>query len=244
MRSSTRDSSRADNFFLENSVLFERVKTDQLQVPISASDWASTNVRRVSVNNLGFGGSNAHAVLEEAPRGSHLSENTVMCNGDHSEAETQNVLQLNQTIDAVSRLYVLTANDKSAVQSQINALKSYLKERNGKSTDKLMLDLAFTLGQRRSFLKWKTAFVASTADALIAQLESGEKIPNRAARQPKLGFVFTGQGANWHAMGRELLYSHPVFLSTIAAADKHLVRLGARWSLVGPYPFICIFGQS
>lgn len=47
--------------------------TNQRQVPVTPLDWANSGPRRVSVNNLGFGGTNAHAVLEEAPaRGTML----------------------------------------------------------------------------------------------------------------------------------------------------------------------------
>lgn len=51
-----------------------------------------------------------------------------------------------------------------------------------------------------------------------------------------LGFVFTGQGAQWHAMGRELYHRHhggyPVYKAALERADRCLRRLGAAWSLV------------
>ena len=47
--------------------MYEYAATNQLQVPVTPLEWASSGPRRVSVSNLGFGGTNAHAILEEAP---------------------------------------------------------------------------------------------------------------------------------------------------------------------------------
>lgn len=222
-------------------MIIQRVRANWLQVPRSALEWTSSGVRRASVNNLGFGGSNAHVVLEEAPRPCARSDNRSSLNGFHSANTNGISLDNEQPVaqeadnakTAVYRLFVLTAKDKEAVKAQMRNLKSYLATRSGKLTDQWIFDLAFTLGQRRSLLTWRTALVASTADALITQLGSVEAVPTRAAKQPKVGFVFTGQGANWHAMGQGLLQTYPIFSSTIAAADRQLARLGAQWSLIG-----------
>ena len=55
----------------------------------------------------------------------------------------------------------------------------------------------------------------------------------RAAPQDsRLAFIFTGQGAQWHAMGRELIDRYEIFGSTLRAADHHLKNLGASWSVI------------
>jgi acyl transferase domain-containing protein len=55
----------------------------------------------------------------------------------------------------------------------------------------------------------------------------------RAVRQPKLSFIFTGQGAQWAGMGQELMQAYPIFASNMRQADKYLRSIGASWSLLG-----------
>lgn len=208
-----------------------------MKVPTSALEWASTGVRRVSVNNLGFGGTNAHAILEEASGCSDRFKSIALSNGNHYQSENGVPIASDDSGAAVYLLFVLTANDETSVKSQMHALKTYLEKRRVEPTTDLMRNLAFTLGQRRSLLPWKIALPALTAEDLIGELKSREQVPTRTTKVPKLGFVFTGQGANWQGMGRELFQTHAVFSSAIAAADRHLVTLGASWSLIGSCSF-------
>ena len=204
-----------------------------MKVPTLAFEWASTCVRRASVNNLGFGGSNAHAILEEASDSSDRSKTIAMSNGTHRQNEDWISSAPDDPDAADYLLFVLSANDETTVKSQMHALHTYLEKRRLGPTTDLMPNLAFTLGQRRSLLPWKIALPALTAEDLIGELKSREHVPTRNTKAPKLGFVFTGQGANWQGMGRELFLTHRVFSSAIGAADRHLITLGASWSLIG-----------
>lgn len=68
---------------------------------------------------------------------------------------------------------------------------------------------------------------------LAIALNSPNVVPKRIpAKSPKLAFIFTGQGAQWYGMGRELLESHAVFASTIERADSHLLSIGADFSIL------------
>ena len=51
----------------------------------------------------------------------------------------------------------------------------------------------------------------------------------------RLGFVFNGQGAQWHAMGRELIATYPMFTESLRKADIILKEFGAPWSLEGKF---------
>lgn len=85
------------------------------------------------------------------------------------------------------------------------------------------------------------AIPAATSFELIEALNSNGILPSKASvsRQGHtydlcIGFVFTGQGAQWHAMGRELYGSHgfPAFVAALDRADRYLRKLGAQWSLI------------
>lgn len=202
-------------------------------MPASILEWPSNGVRRASINNLRIGGTNAHAILEQAYQSYGRVQRLNTSNEVKSDGENTEVNGSSISSDAVHFLFVLTANVKTTVRSQMSALKLYLDKKHGYWTQKDMSNLAFTLCQRRSLLVWRIGLAASTAECLAAQLESTLIAPSRATKQPKLGFVFTGQGANWYGMGRELFQAYPVFSSTITMAEKHLASLGAQWSLIG-----------
>ncbi len=47
-----------------------------------------------------------------------------------------------------------------------------------------------------------------------------------------LTFVFSGQGPQWWAMGRQLLEEEPVFRDVINRCDELIAKLGSSWSLL------------
>lgn len=104
----------------------------------------------------------------------------------------------------------------------------------------LLDHLSYTLG-RRALLKWRVAVPAATSFELIEALNSNGILPTKASvpgqghtSDLRIGFVFTGQGAQWHAMGRELYgqQGFPAFAAALSRADRYLRKLGAEWSLV------------
>lgn len=91
----------------------------------------------------------------------------------------------------------------------------------------LLADLAHTLAERRPRFPWSIAVKARIVDELVTRLEDPSYQATRAIRNPRVGFVFNGQGAQWHAMGRELISTYPVFASAIEQADEILRDYGA-----------------
>ena len=92
--------------------------------------------------------------------------------------------------------------------------------------------LAFTLSHRRSRLGWREAVAASSPTELYEILSENPGNFTRSIDKPALGFVFTGQGSQWHAMGREL-FSSPIFAKSMRESDAYLTDFGADWSLIG-----------
>lgn len=73
---------------------------------------------------------------------------------------------------------------------------------------------------------------AVTSSELREILNDDEAEYAKPSEKPKLGFIFTGQGAQWANMGMGLL-AYPVFAQTLHEADGILRNLGAKWSLLG-----------
>jgi len=141
---------------------------------------------------------------------------------------------LASTIDRIiqQHVYVFSANDRESLERQISKVTVYVKERPVILHTDMLDSLAFTLGQRRSVLPWKLAFSAPTPDALIRSLTDPFLALTKSSDQPRIGFLFTGQGSQWANMGRELFRAYPVYASAIRKADDVLRSLGASWSLI------------
>lgn len=94
--------------------------------------------------------------------------------------------------------------------------------------------LAHTLS-RRTRLAHRIALVASSITDLTTQLLTASSTPvqrREESNQSRIGFIFSGQGAQYAEMGRELLQSHPTFFRALERARAHLARLGCCWDLV------------
>jgi acyl transferase domain-containing protein len=130
------------------------------------------------------------------------------------------------------RLYALSANDKASLEYQMQRLGVYLEQRPEVFQNSLLPNLAYTLGQRRSVLSWKVAIPARSSAELIPSLAGTSITPSRSTKEPRIGFVFTGQGAQWHAMGRELFDAYPVFARTMEQIDVCLTQMGSDFSLI------------
>ncbi|CAM1507705.1 Fc.00g045530.m01.CDS01 [Cosmosporella sp. VM-42] len=209
-----------------------------MKVPRTQIPWPRKK-RLASVNNFGFGGTNCHVVLEGPPRLSRSARvNNQKSNGVTSELlkgmgmDPLPVSKLGIASHKIRFLFVLSANSEKSVKAQMSDLQIYLEQRPETLELSVMGKLAYTLCQRRSFLTWKVAISAATSSELIHKLSNPELRPVSAFRAPKISFVFTGQGAQWHAMGRELMRIYPVFASAIETADEYLQSLGADWSLI------------
>ncbi|KAI0506887.1 putative polyketide synthase [Xylaria bambusicola] len=200
------------------SINFEKPNPDidfeglRLKVPQKLISWPTTGIRRASVNNFGYGGTNTHVILEE---GGQYSRKTNGVNGIHGAL--------------ARKLFVLSGRDEAATSRLAANMNEYLQ----RTTDLHWNDLAFTLGQRRSKFNWSVAVSAESVGELMNTLSDKSLKPVQIqGRVPRLGFVFNGQGAQWYAMGRELMAAYPVFLSTLETCDATIKQLGAAWSII------------
>jgi acyl transferase domain-containing protein len=119
-------------------------------------------------------------------------------------------------------------------------LKEYLLTAKTTDEDSLLDNLAYTLGHRRSQLPWISTFSGTSVASLINAIDAGKIKPVKRGTSPRLGFVYTGQGAQWWAMGRELIDVYPVFKVALLDCDVQLKKLGAKWNMIGKPPHLII----
>lgn len=114
-----------------------------------------------------------------------------------------------------------------------DALGEYLASKAGENSvaddERLLRDLSHTLASKSTHHAWRAYTIADSPSTLQNSLKAISGA-TRAKSQPRLAFVFTGQGAQWPAMGIELM-AYPVFQESILSADRYLNDLGCSWSL-------------
>jgi acyl transferase domain-containing protein len=208
--------------------------------------WPTTGPRRISVNSFGFGGTNAHIILDDAHhylQAHHIQGNhctfpyPLPVSEGHSiksDKSGNRALTLDVDREAASsecaQLLVWSAADKKALNRTIKHYTPYYREQI--LGDQTMLEkLAFTLSARRSNLLWRSFSV-------VDPTQENEKMADLPVSQPYkssrtgLCYVFTGQGADYAKMGMELL-KYPVFREMIQRMHNVFAQLGCPWSLLG-----------
>ncbi|KAL8393845.1 hypothetical protein RB595_003557 [Gaeumannomyces hyphopodioides] len=133
------------------------------------------------------------------------------------------------------RDYIASAPKRSyrshTTRSSLSRTSSSSSSLSSKSNrDQLVADLSYTLACRRTRHGWRTCTTAKSRRELTTSLQA-KPIVTRAATDPRLAFVFTGQGAQWPSMGRRLIWAYSAFRESLYAADEYLSSLGCAWSL-------------
>ncbi|KAH6632037.1 hypothetical protein F5144DRAFT_620943 [Chaetomium tenue] len=218
---------------LENGVIppqvnFKKVNPEilldewNLRIPLQAERRA---LRRISVNSFGYGGTNAHVVLDAA--------------AEHLQAvapSLRRALSWENTAGS-PRVFILSAASQSSCQKMCKRVAKYLvaSQRHGRAVepDLLLSRLSYTLS-KHTMLPHRIALVSSDMGDLVSQLlmaSSGPVPPREKKNSSRIAFVFSGQGAQYAEMGRQLLQSRPVFFRALERARAHLSRLGCKWDL-------------
>lgn len=172
--------------------------TPRLKVPTETMPWptlAPNIPRRVSVNSFGFGGTNAHAILE-----SYDIECDENWNGIPPQISNPIVLP-----------FLFSAASARSLGTMLSNYEEYLR-----SNPKIhLMDLAWTLMKRRSMLAYRVVLCAPTIEVLIIKIREELELrkinnPSTITAQPPSGQkrilgIFTGQGAQWPQMGLDLV---------------------------------------
>ncbi|GKT47554.1 reducing polyketide synthase FUB1 [Colletotrichum spaethianum] len=214
-----------------------------LKLPPSTMKWPSSGQRRISINSFGFGGANAHAILDDAhhylsARGLIGKHNTKVHVSSENSSESGISMGPETPMSeldskAARQLFVFSTKDQSGIQRLSSLYSNELPSSGLDKEDTYYLsNLAYTLAVRRSHHDFRSFAVASSLAELKTQLSKGLPKMKRSSRQDNnLIFVFTGQGAQWPAMGKQLL-SNPVFRQSVEKSQLFLKALGCEWDTI------------
>ncbi|MGK3959667.1 SDR family NAD(P)-dependent oxidoreductase [Sorangium sp. So ce118] len=187
-------------------------------IPVAEVPWPPGEAPRIAgVSSFGISGTNAHVVLEEAPRSA----------GPAPSGEAGVVL------------LPLSARSPGALSDLAEAYRRFLSRLPAEAEPDLR-DIAYTAGVRRGHHAHRLALTGGSRQELVELLDAYQRGEPRAglahgdataAARPRVVFVFPGQGSQWVGMGRQLLQREPVFRAAMAACDAAIAR-ETGWSLL------------
>jgi phthiocerol/phenolphthiocerol synthesis type-I polyketide synthase E len=169
-------------------------------VPTRLMGWETHGIpRRAGVSSFGIGGTNVHAVLEEAP--------SVPPSGPSRSHQ----------------LILLSARSASALDAATLNLARHLEEVPGLS----LADAAYTLKVGRKNFKHRRAVVCRSREDAVFALKVPEKgvyySGSPQSGEPSTVFMFTGQGSQYAGMGEDLYRGESVFREVVDTCAEMLL---------------------
>uniref|UniRef100_A0A4E9E756 Uncharacterized protein n=1 Tax=Gibberella zeae TaxID=5518 RepID=A0A4E9E756_GIBZA len=218
-----------------------------VKIPTTLTAWPHQGPRRASINSFGFGGANAHVILEDARSylfrhslpGRHAT--TTSCSqlpdatssrDSESGSDGGTDSSIASQSKLIPKLFVFSSNDQEGVKRTAQRILTYLDSTKITIKHGFMSDLAHTLYSKRTALPWKGFAVASTVSDLCQTLEKSPVVVRSSLSfVPRVALVFTGQGAQYFQMGKSLS-AYKVFEDSLVRSEGILKRLGCPWSLL------------
>ena len=184
------------------------LEDSRLAVGGTGHNWPRDEQPRLAgVSSFGFGGTNAHVIVQEAPPAAA---------DEPTAADTLPV-----------HLFTLSAQDETALEQLANQYAALLAQQPSLA----LSDICYTANTGRAPFPQRLALTAKTTPELqqkLAGLSSLTVHPfTHSPINNYLAFLFTGQGAQYTNMGRDLYDTHPVFRATMDRCSAILSDIGA-----------------
>ncbi|MGV9362185.1 beta-ketoacyl synthase N-terminal-like domain-containing protein [Amycolatopsis sp. NPDC003731] len=193
-----------------------------LKVVTEPTPWPRHTGRATAgVSAFGFGGTNAHVVLEEAAGPARESGGAATRRG-HEPASAGSATDGRSFGSGGVRIGLLSARTGDRLTERATQLASWLDSPSGRRSS--LADVTHTLFRRDNSGPHRAAFVAAGHGELAALLravgDGADPLPAGAFAGCAVGgegpvFVFSGHGSQWAGMGRRLLAAEPAFAAQV-----------------------------
>lgn len=216
---------------------------NNLLVPTASTSWPTVPAgqpKRGSVNSFGFGGTNAHAIIEQYIPEIH---DKVAKSFNKSLTEIPRSIRLasKQNDFPICIPLLLSAPSQKSLLAVAKVYRDYLK----KNPESRAQEVAWHTFNRRTAFSFRLSLSSTSVTGLVDKLDSAIAKADKSFvvtigtrtqsidNNPKVLGIFTGQGAQWATMSRHLLLTNEVYANTIRALDTILKTCPdpPKWSL-------------
>lgn len=136
--------------------------------------------------------------MEQAPKPESFSPNgAVVAERAQYQKQISEMIIPEADLGKYRRLVVFSGSSEASLKAFAKSLVHYLKHRPEALYMNIFGSLVLTL-QRRTLLPWRFAISANSQAETFKALDEKDVVPLRSTREPRIGFIFTGQGAQWY----------------------------------------------
>ncbi|PON26658.1 hypothetical protein TGAM01_v204668 [Trichoderma gamsii] len=178
-----------------------------VHIAMSATRWDRkrelNNIRRAFVNNFSAAGGNTALIMEDYPE--------LTTNSSQPDPRTAHVV-------------TVSAKSISSLRGNLEKLRNFVQQKTG--ADDFLRKLSYTTTARRMHHPFRVAIPAANCEQLLSALnEMAKRDTHRRSEETPVAFAFSGQGAQYNAIGQHLL-QYATFRKEIESYDILAQRHG------------------
>ncbi|KAJ0302782.1 hypothetical protein COL516b_006819 [Colletotrichum fioriniae] len=160
-------------------------------------------IRRSFVNNFSAAGGNSALLLEDAP---------ISLADDRGLADPR-----------TTHVVAISARSVGSLKRNLENLKIFVEQAQVEKNSEFLTKLSYTTTARRIHHHFRIALSAQTTEQLLHKLDAAirrQEVKRTPVALPSVGFVFSGQGAQYSGMGKEYFNSFSLLRSEIQSYDR------------------------